>query len=456
MSGESADIALRSLGYEPSFRRVLTRRSLILYGLVILTPTAPYPVYGIVQQLSRGHAVLCYFAAMLAMLFTAVSYGRMAGAFPAAGSTYTFVQRGLGSHVGFIAGWGMILDYVFIPMLSVIYAALTAERLLPQVPYPVWAVLFAAGITWINLRGIQQTARAGEVLLWMMSLCAAAFLILAAAKVVELGGAGALFSIQPIFQPAEFSLRAVMSGTGVAALSYIGFDAISTLAEDVRDPRRDIAVATVAVCVIQALVCLATVYLAALVFADFRAFANPETVILDIGRLVGGPWMFGALTLVLLVAGLASALAGQAAASRLLFGMGRDGVLPRRIFAHVSATTNTPTRGIWMMGAAALAGSLLVSFQLAVELLNFGAFLGFILVNLSVIRHYYCRLGLRHGWGWATNLVAPACGAAACLYIWLSLSWNAQRAGFAWVFVGLIYLAVLTRGFRRQPVTMEF
>ena len=162
MSADTADSALRSLGYEPSFRRILTRRSLILYGLVILTPTAPYPVYGIVQQMSKGHAALCYLAAMLAMLFTAVSYGRMAGAFPAAGSTYTFVQRGLNAHVGFIAGWGMILDYIFIPMLSVIYAALTAERLLPQVPYLVWAVLFAVSITWINLRGMQQTARAGS------------------------------------------------------------------------------------------------------------------------------------------------------------------------------------------------------------------------------------------------------------------------------------------------------
>jgi amino acid transporter len=456
VSADTADSALRSLGYEPSFRRILTRRSLILYGLVILTPTAPYPVYGIVQQMSKGHAALCYLAAMLAMLFTAVSYGRMAGAFPAAGSTYTFVQRGLNAHVGFIAGWGMILDYIFIPMLSVIYAALTAERLVPRVPYLFWAVLFAVSITWINLRGMQQTARAGTVLLWLMSICAAAFLVLAALRVAGHGGGGALLSMQPIFQPHEFSLRAVMAGTGVAALSYIGFDAISTLAEDVREPQRDIAVATVAVCVIQALICVATVYLAALVIPDFRSFANPETVILDIGQIVGGPWMFGALTLVLLVAGLASALAGQAAASRLLFGMGRDGVLSRRIFAHVSPGTNTPTRGIWMMGAAALAGALLVSFQLAVELLNFGAFLGFILVNLSVIQHYYIRGRHRSGWAWLTNLVAPACGAAACLYIWLSLSSKAQMAGFVWVFIGIIYLAILTRGFRKPPATLEF
>lgn len=455
MSEAAADSTLRSLGYEPSFRRVLSRRDLLIYGLAILTPTAPYPVYGIVQQVSHGHAALCYLAAMLAMMFTALSYGRMAGAFPAAGSTYTYVQRGLGAHIGFLAGWGMILDYFFIPLLSVIYAALTAERLVPQVPYRVWAVLFAVAITWTNLRGIRETARAGTVLMWMMSLCAVSFIALAAMRVASAQGAGALLSLQPIFRPEDFSLRALMLGAGIASLSYIGFDAISTLAEDVRKPERDISVATVLVCVIQTVVCFATVYLAALVWPDYRTLPNQDTAILDIAQVLGGRWMFGAITFILLVAGLASALTGQAAASRLLFGMGRDGVLPRRIFAHVDERTSTPVRSVLVMGVCALTGALTMGFQLAVELLNFGAFLGFILVNLSVARHFYFRLGRRGGWGWVTNLVTPGCGAAACLYVWLSLTWKAKAAGFAWVLVGMIYLAVLTRGFRRQPVSLE-
>lgn len=455
MTEPSADTTLRSLGYEPRFRRVLSRRDLIVYGLVILTPTAPYPVYGIVQQASHGHAALCYLAAMVAMMFTALSYGRMAGAFPAAGSTYTYVQRGLGAHIGFVAGWGMILDYFFIPLLSVIYAALTAERLLPQVPYRVWAVLFAAAITWTNLRGIRQTARVGTVLMWLMSVCAIGFIALAAMNVAAARGEGALFSFHAIFRPEEFSLRSLMLGTGIASLSYIGFDAISTLAEDVRKPERDISVATVLVCVIQTVVCFATVYLAALVWPDHGTLPNQETAILDIARVVGGNWMFSAVTFILLVAGLASALTGQAAASRLLFGMGRDGVLPKGIFAHIDERTSTPARSVLVMGVCALAGSLMMGFQLAVELLNFGAFLGFILVNVSVARHFYFRLGRRGGWGWVANLVAPGCGAAACLYVWLSLTWKAKAAGFAWVAVGLIYLAVLTRGFRRQPVALE-
>jgi len=142
-----------------TLKRVLTRRDLILYGLVILTPTAPYPVYGIVQQTSHGHAALSYLVAMVAMLFTAASYGKMSGAFPSAGSTYTYAQKALNPHVGFLAGWAMILDYFLIPLLSVVYAALTANRMLPQVPYAAWAVFFTVLITLINVRGIRVTRR---------------------------------------------------------------------------------------------------------------------------------------------------------------------------------------------------------------------------------------------------------------------------------------------------------
>ena len=105
-------------------RRVLTRSDLVIYGLTILTPTAAFSVFGIVQQVSAGQAALAYIAAMVAMLFTAFSYGRMAAAFPAAGSTYTYAQRALEPHLGFLAGWSMILDYVLVPLLSAVYVSI--------------------------------------------------------------------------------------------------------------------------------------------------------------------------------------------------------------------------------------------------------------------------------------------------------------------------------------------
>ena len=431
---------------EPRLARVLSRRDLIIYGLVILTPTAPYPVYGTIQQASGGHATLCYLVAMAAMLFTASSYARMSAAFPMAGSTYAYVQRGLSPEAGFLAGWAMLLDYFLIPLLSVVYAALTTARLFPQVPYLAWAFLFTAAITWVNLRGIQYTVRANTVLMAVLSTAALLFAILAVRAIVATGGWSALWSPAAIWNPNTFSLRTLMLGAGISALSYIGFDAVTTLAEDAREPGRDMGFATIAVCVVQTAICTVTVYLASIVWPDFRTFPQVETAILDLGQQIGGRPFFLWLTFVLLVAGLASAMTGQAGASRLLLGMGRDGVIPRKWFGTLDH--GSPTRGIWFMAVITMAGSLLAEFQLIVELLNFGAFAGFILVNLSVIGHYYHGLGQRELW---KNLLAPALGAMICAYLWLSLSNNAKIAGALWMLIGFAYLAVLTRGFRTGP-----
>lgn len=439
----------------PALKRILTRRDLILYGLVLLGPTAPYPVYGLVQQTSHGHAALAYLVAMVAMLFTAASYGKMSGAFPSAGSTYTYVQNALNPHLGFLAGWAMILDYFLIPLLSVVYGSLTANRIVPQVPYAVWAVLFTLLITMINVRGIRVTARAGNVMMALMSFCAVLFVVLAGHWVVVHHGWAGLIQLKGFYIPNEFGVKPLLLGAAIASLSYIGFDAISTLAEDTLRPERDISIATVLVCVIQTALCVATVYMAALVWPDFRSYQDPETVILDIGRVAGGQWMMGFITFILLVACVGSALTGQAGASRLLYGMGRDGVISRRIFAHIDPKHSTPVRGIYVMGAVSLIGSLVLRFQLVVELLNFGAFVGFILVNLSVIRHFYLRRRERHGLAVFTSLIFPLAGAAVCTYIWLNLSAKAQLAGFCWLGVGLVYLAVLTRGFRIAPKSLN-
>jgi putrescine importer len=439
----------------PALKRILTRRDLILYGLVLLGPTAPYPVYGIVQQTSHGHAVLAYLVAMVAMLFTAASYGKMSGAFPSAGSTYTYANNALNPQIGFLAGWAMLLDYFLIPLLSVVYAALTANRVLPQVPYAAWAVLFTLAITLVNVRGLRVTARAGNVMMTLMCICAALFVALAARYTIVHHGFAGLFQFGAIYNPGEFSARPLLLGAAIASLSYIGFDAISTLAEDTIRPERDISIATVLVCVIQTAICVLTVYMAALVWPDFRSYPESETVILDIGRTAGGAWMMGFITFILLVAGLASALTGQAGASRLLLGMGRDGVLSPRIFAHVDPKYSTPVRGIYVMGIISLVGSLILRFQLVVELLNFGAFVGFILVNLSVIRHFYLRRRERRGVALFTNLIFPLAGALVCSYVWLNLSTKAQLTGFGWLACGLIYLAILTRGFRLAPRSLS-
>ncbi len=456
MSGDRPQVIGKGPSAAPAMKRVLTRWDLILYGLVILTPTAPYPVYGIIQQESRGHAALSYVVAMVAMLFTAASYAKMAAAYPSAGSTYTYVQRTLTPYIGFLAGWAMILDYFLIPLESVIYAALTAARLAPVVPYIIWVLLFTGVITFVNVRGIRIMARANTAMMIVMAGCAVLFIGLAARFVAVHQGAGGLLSMGGLFHPDTFAVRPLMLGAAIATLSYIGFDAISTLAEDTLRPERDIGFSTILVCIVQAAICVATVYLAALVWPDYRTFPQSETAILDVGLRIGGSLMFGLLTFVLLVAGIASALTGQAGASRLLFAMGRDGVISRRIFAYVHPRYATPTRAVYVISLVSLCGALTMRFQIAIELLNFGAFAGFVLVNLSVIQHYFIRLHERTGWGVVRNLLFPLMGALVCSYVWMNLSGKAKIVGFLWLGAGSAYLAIVTRGFKNRPKELDF
>lgn len=430
------------------FKRVLSLGDLVLFGVTFVGPTAPFPVFGIVSSVSRGHIALAYLIAMAAMLLTAISYGRMTQAFPIAGSAYSYARWTLHPMFGFMAGWLMLLDYSLIPLMSVIYGALTASRFIPQVPYGVWLVLFGSAITLMNWFGLKVTNRANLVMTAIMGAVVAYFV---AAMIVALragAGDGVFFSTKPFYNPDQFSVRAVMAGTSIAVYSYVGFDGISTLAEDSYNPKRDIGRATVFVCLISAIIFILQAYLGQLIWPDFTSYPQVETAFLDVSRRAGGAPLLSAVSLGLLVACVASAVTGQASASRLLFGMGRDRLLPSRVFAYIHPKYSTPTYGVLVVGVVSTLGGFLLSFQLAAEAINFGALLGFMSVNLSVISHYFVKVKPR-GPGTFRNFVLPLAGCVVCLYIFVNLSMTAKLIGATWCAAGLAYAAVITAGFRR-------
>ncbi len=428
------------------FKRVLTLRDLVIFGLAFVGPTAPYSMFGIASVKSAGHLPLVYLIAMVAMSFTAISYGRMAAAFPAAGSTYVYASKALHPAAGFLAGWAMTIDYILIPMLSVIFVGLTANKVWPEVPYAVWVVITAAVITVINLRGILMASRANYLMNAIMIASLVWFILLAIRALWSGVGEGQLFSPKPFFNPQTFSFSAVMGATSLAVLSFIGFDGVSTLAEDAKNPQRDIGRATVLVCFVAGGLFVFQSYLAQMVWPDYTQFSPVETAFMDVGKLVGGNSLFYFLSFVLVVAGFASAITGQASASRLLYGMGRDRLLPHRIFAYVHPRLGTPVYSVLLMGILHLIGALLLKYTEAAELVNFGAFIGFMAVNLCVIRHYW--LGNRERR--LADLLLPALGFVVCLYIWLHLSGLALMMGALWMAIGVIYLVWLTRGFKHE------
>ena len=455
MDSSTPQSAASTAGGPPRLKRLLTVRDLIFFGIILIQPIAPVGIFGLSSKMSCGHVSATIVIAMVAMMLTAFSYGRMAALYPSAGSAYTYVSRGLGAHFGFLAGWAMFLDYLIIPLINTVYCSLTLERMIPAVPYPIWAVLFVVVITVFNLRGIRSTARANIALLAVMTVVIVAFVGLAIRYLVHGSGWGSVFSYKPFYTPETFDIRAIGTATSLAALTYIGFDGVTTLAEEVKNPKRNVLIAVVLVCFITGIFSTVEVYLAQLVWPDFTTFTNIETAFLDVTQRVGGTWLSQAMAIVLVLACLGSGLAGQVGAARLLYGMGREGVLPRRLFGHLSPNTNIPNYNIILIGALTLAAVPLISYELAATVLNFGAFVAFMGVNLATIIEYCFRRRAGKP-GIVLDLLVPSLGFLFCLAIWLSLPMPAKVAGGVWLTIGLLYDAVKSCGFRIQPVFIDF
>jgi len=444
LGSRALEIPEKGLGDKIGFRPVLSLPALVLFGLAFVGPTAPYTFFGVGAVQSRGHFALVYLIAMVAISFTAVSYGKMAAAFPEAGSTYAYASKAIHPIVGYLAGWVMILDYLLMPMLCVIIVGVTSNKLAPAVPYSVWVVITAMAITGINLAGIEMTSRATLVFNAILAVSVLWFVGAAIWALTHGIGQGTLLSIAPFYSAKSFSLRAVMAATPVAVLSFLGFDGISTLAEDAKDPQKNVARATLLVCFIAGALFILQTYLGQLIWPDYTTFSPIETAFSDIGRRIGGPALAYLIALLVIGQAWASGITSQASGSRLLYGMARDGKLPRVVFGYLNPKLRTPTFSILLMGAIAMVAGLALDLDKAAELVNFGACAGFMVVNLSVIGHYFVRNRQR----WWGSLVSPAIGFCICLWIWLSVSTLAMKVGSIWTLAGCAYLVVLMRRHR--------
>lgn len=412
----------------------------MITGIIMIQPTAPMPLYGVVATEAKGHVVTAVLVAMVAMLFTAISYGRMARAYPSAGSAYTYVGREIHPAFGYICGWSMLMDYVLNPVICTIWCSKAAANIAPQVPYAAWAVFFALLFTMLNIRKIEASARTNTILAGAMGVV-----------IVWMLGASAKFIAQadltkPFYDPATFAWGTFSTGTSLAVLTYIGFDGISTLSEEVKDPRRNILWGTVLVCLIIGTLSAIECYAAQIVWPGQDAFPDIDTAYVHVAGRAGGTWLFQAVNFTLLVATIGSGSGAVMAGARLMYGMGRDHALPNQFFAALDAKSGVPRNNVLLVGALALAGAFAMSYQLGAELLNFGAFIGFMGVNLSALVRYWLRAQHRA----TANLVPPVLGFLICFYLWLSLSSFAKIAGAVWLGVGLIAYTFLHANHRAR------
>jgi putrescine importer len=451
--------------------RVLGLKELVLYGIILIQPTAPMPLFGVVSQEARGHVVTTILIGMVAMLCTAISYGRMARAYPSAGSAYTYVGRELHASLGYVVGWGMLFDYVMNPIICAIWCSKSAMKFAPQFPYAVWAVFFVGLFTALNLRGIKASARTNA---WIAAGLGVVIVLFfgAAVRWLWLHPPAAAGWIRPFYDPQTFSWQHVSTGASIAMLTYIGFDGVSTLSEEVRNPRRNILLATVLTCLVTGILASVQVYLAQLVWPESNNFPDVDTAFVDVAGKAGGPWLLLTVNAALLVATIGSGSGAHLGAGRLLYSMGRDNAIPRKFFGAVHPRTHIPSNNILLVGGLALAGALglnymdtiitealkwlgrpvnaggppISGYQLGAELLNFGASIAFMGVNAAAFARYFVRAERRT----LGNLLPPLLGFAVCFYIWLSLRTPAKVVGMAWLAAGILYGAWKTKGFTHR------
>ena len=434
----------------PRLRRTLTLWDLILYGVIVIQPVAPLSVFGVLSDRGHGHVVTTILIAMVAMLFTAISYGRMARAYPSAGSAFTYVGQEINPALGFVTGWSMVMDYMLNPIICTVWCSQQAHVFANGVPYAVWVVFFAGVFTFMNIQGIKTSARVNTLLATGMGVVIVIFFVAAARYIFGNPHDAAGFFTRPFYDPESWNVRAVLGGTSIAVLTYIGFDGISTLSEEAEDPRRNILLATVLVCLVIGILSAFEVYAAQLVWPASQPFPDLDTAFTFVAGRTWKP-LFAVFGFTLLVANFGSGLGSQIGAARLLYGMGRSNALPKSFFGAVDPKHHVPRNNVIFVGVVALIGAFVISYALGAEMLNFGALIAFMGVNAAAFMRYYVRESEKK----ISNLLPPIAGFLICLLLWLNLSRPAKIAGVIWMSVGIAFGAWKTRGFRGDLVNFD-
>jgi putrescine importer len=431
---------------ETGLRRTLRFRDLVLYGIILIQPTAPMPSFGVIYNEARGHVVTAILLAMVAMLFTSISYGRMARVYPHGGSAFLYVGKEIHPSLGYMTGWCLVMDYVLNPLICTIWCSKAVINFLPGVPYVVVAIFFAIFFTLLNCNGVETSARINAGMAAALGLVIVLVLIAAVRWLMQLSHPSTAFFLTPFYDPATFNTSGLLRGTSIAVLTYIGFDGISTLTDEAKDPARNVPRAIVLTCLITGILASVEVYVAQLVWPRGLAFPDLDTAYVHVSGRMGGPILFLIVNSSLLLANIGSGMASQLGAARLLYAMGQDGALPKRFFGAVDAKNRIPRNNVLLIGAICLVGALIFSYQLGTELLNYGALLAFMGVNVASALRLW-----RHGrmQQWFPILLSLG-GLVTCLCLWLSLGTLAKYVGTGWAIVGVL-LWLLRRRYTTLP-----
>jgi amino acid transporter len=433
----------------PQLRRTLTLWDLLLYGIIVLQPVAPMSAFGALSDRGHGHVVTAILIAMVAMLCTAVSYGRMARVYPSAGSAFTYVAREIHPAAGYVTGWSMVMDYIVNPLICTIWCAGQAHEFAPGLPVWGWKIFFAVVFTLLNMQGIKTSARVNTALAAGMSAVVVLVFVTTIRYIFGHPHSAPGYFTRPFYDPQTFTFSDLFGCTSLAVLTYIGFDGISTLSEEAENPRRNIMLATVLTCLAVGILSASEVYVAQLVWPASEPFPNQDTAYVYAAARTWAP-LFTILGATLLVANFGSGMGAQIGAARLLYGMGKSNALPKSFFGKIDAKHHVPRNNVVFIGVIVLAGSFFLTFEKGIELLNYGALIAFMGVNASSFMHYFVRQPEKR----ITNFIIPMVGFFVCLGLWWNLSVSAKIVGTIWMAAGIAFGVWKTNWFR-EPLSFD-
>jgi putrescine importer len=433
--------------------RTLTLSQVVFLGIAWNNPMVFFNTYGIATVTSHGVITGAYIIAFLAILFTALSYGKMAKAYPISGSAYTFTQKSINSEVGFLVGWTIMLDYILTPMVTCLMSTVFLSAVFPGIPHYVWIILLTTIIVVPSILGVKTSASASKIFVIAQIIFVCFFWILTVKNLLDGVGTGTLFSSKPLFN-SEVPLSVILAGSSILCFSFLGFDSLTTLSEETINPEKTIPRAIIIMLLLIGVLYIGSSYLAQLVYPGF-SFENTDSAAMEIAILVGGNIFKSLFITAVIIGNFSSGVASITSASRVLYAMGRDSVLPENLFGYIHPKFKTPSHGIIVIGIISLLGVVLTLEQV-IKFINFGGLIAFTSVNLSVIAHYFIKNQKRSFNDCIRYLFLPFIGAVFTMWLWSHLEIEALILGGIWVICGLAYLLYMTNFFRKPLPEFHF
>lgn len=437
--------------------RVLKLPALIFMGIAFISPGCILLYFGILNGLCGGHLPLVVAITMVAMLLTALSYARMTKKFPVAGSVYSYVNRSINPKLGFVAGWAIMADYLLMPMICYLYFGLYLNFAYPIIPTWLYIVISIVIVTVFNLLGVKVAAGVDMILSIIGISFVAATIICSVIYITKGGGTGSVWVPEVLYNAETFTFSGVLAASAILCVAFLGYDAVTTLAEDTIEPEKNIGKAVLGVCLGAGIGFIITAYFMCAAWPTAWAEIEDSGIALtDFYIKIGYPVFNILFVWFNTIACIAIAISAQLAVSRIMYGMGRDGFLPKGFFGYLHPKTRVPVYNVLITSVVGLTAIIFIAdVTAAASLISFGALTGFLFVNLSVIFEFYIRDRERGGSASVKYLILPVLGFAIILYLLVNLDRMALSVGGGWLALGIVYLAVKTKGFRENPPEME-